>query len=111
MSIGQMNKRITFQRRDTAADDYGNVEDGTYTDLFTVWGGLTFNKNGRERMEAGALEDSHEAKLKVRFSSDIESITQADRAVIGGVNYQIRSGANLDQHRRFITFLVERGVG
>lgn len=105
---GLLNTRVTFQRRGTGDDGYGNVET-TWADLATVWGQLTI-ESGREALAAGRLESALPAVLRVRVSSLTSGVDTACRAVIAGVPWEIVTTANRDQHSKFYEMQIRSGV-
>jgi head-tail adaptor len=108
-SAGPLNKRVSFQRRDTATDEYGNVSTGTWSEINVVWGGLN-ETAGRERIDGAALEAPMTGLLTVRSSSLTRAVREADSAFIGGVRWNIRSIRNPDRRNRFLEMVIEREV-
>lgn len=107
-AAGKLDQRCVFERRTSAADAYGNVTDGTWAALLTVWGGLS-EKPGREAVAAGRMESSAMASLRIRDSAAARAITAADRVTIGGVVHAIRD-VRPPQRFGVIEMVVERGV-
>lgn len=113
MASGSFRRQIQFQRESTIAEspDYGNVTDGTWTDLFGgPYRGQLIPLTGTERLQADATASSVTHTLKVRSSADTRTLTAADRASIDGVLFQIRWIANRDQKNRYLSMHVEEGV-
>lgn len=108
MTAGTMDRRCLFERRDTTSDAYGNVSAGGWVALATVWGSLS-EKPGREAVNAGRLESSALASLRIRDSAAARGITAADRVTIDGRLYAIRD-ARPPQRSGMIELVVERGV-
>lgn len=108
MPAGRLNKRVRFERARRSADTAGGAE-RSWAHLVTVWGGLQVER-GRERVEAGRVESALAGTLTIRVSTAALEILTSDRAVIDGVPWNIRSIANEDQHRKYLTLVVERGV-
>ena len=108
MSAGQRNKRVTFQRKIKAPDGGGGIGPG-WTDLMKV--SARFRpERGRERVESGRVSAELTGVLTLRSSAKTRAITEADRVVIKGVPYQIRSIDNPDQRDRDLEMTVERGA-
>lgn len=105
---GRLRSRCTFQRRVAASDGYGNVTDGTWTDIATVWGGLD-ERSTREAMIGGRLQSEVSSVLSVRSSATTRGITAADRVVIDGAGYIITGITNTDQRNAMMEFYVTRG--
>ncbi len=81
MTAGELDRRVTFLRRSTIAADGGN-ERGDYVELVRVWAGYTPMRTAT-RESFGYVEDVLSAWLKIRESSQIESLTNADRVRLG----------------------------
>jgi len=105
---GKIDRRVEFQRLDTTPDAYGNASGGTWSTVTTVWGELQFERS-REAMEAGRLQSSVMATLYCRGLA-VPTITTADKAVIGGEDYAIRSIVNQDGRNEKVAMVLERGV-
>lgn len=112
MRAGALREKVTFERPDTSTPDvYGNVGDGSFAVLSnTVVRGSLRETRGRERVEGGALRAPMTAVLTVRSSTLTRAFTEADRAVINGVNWNIRSITNPDMRNRWLEMVVERKV-
>jgi SPP1 family predicted phage head-tail adaptor len=105
---GTMDRRCLFERRDTTSDAYGNVTSGGWVTLATVWGSLS-EKPGREAVNAGRLESSAMATLRIRDSAAARGFTAADRVTIDTRAYAIRE-VRPPQRSGIIEIVVERGV-
>lgn len=108
MAAGPLRDRVTFQREVRTTDAGGGAATIWQNDL-TVWGGFR-PERGRERLEAGRLESAVAGVLRVRSSTDTGAITAANRVLIRGEQYQIRTADNPDRKNQYIEFVVERGV-
>lgn len=108
MTAGRLRDRITVERLTAGADDYGNTVDGWET-LLTVWADVR-ETTGKERVDAGRLEASRTATIRVRASSDSRGITAADRVQARGQVWNIRSVAEVGNDRAMLDLLVEAGV-
>lgn len=108
MAAGPLDKRVLFQREARVADGAGGF-DLTWQDQLKVWGKLTVQR-GSERLAAGQLSSQVPGVLTIRYSSDASNLTTGHRVLIDGVPHQIRAITNPDQQKRFLEFLVERGV-
>ncbi|MBA5779493.1 phage head closure protein [Stappia sp. F7233] len=105
---GQFRDRVTFQTETDIPDSGGGQATG-WADIATVWAHLV-EERGRERIANGRIEASAGAVLRVRHSPAVAVVTESDRAVIGGVVYNIRSIAQPDRRNRIIEMVLERGV-
>lgn len=110
MAAGPMRDRVAFHRLNATADDYGNPTSGYAATAFLERWGAFRPERGRERLQAGRLEAAVAGVLTVRSDSGTRGVTEADKAVIGGADYQIRSITNPDRRGRFLEMTLERGV-
>jgi head-tail adaptor len=107
MRAGRLNRRVSFQRLDSTPDEYGNVSQGTWAELFTTWGNLR-ETTGREIIEGGAIHAPVSATLMVRGNSLTRTVLPADSAVIDSVRWNIRTITNPDQRGAWLLMVVER---
>ncbi|MEH6727889.1 MAG: phage head closure protein [Hyphomicrobiales bacterium] len=109
MAAGALRALVVFERKVTGPDGAGgqSVEWGA---VYSCRGKL-MPARGREQIEAGRMEASLAAVLRVRSSVDGRGLTEADRVRINDVVYQIRSISNPDQRNRYLELSVERGTG
>lgn len=113
MDIGRLDKRITFQRRSSVKDDYGQ-EQNTWSDVATVWGNVK-PIGGREKLRAMAIESELSHTVAVRYNAALMPPTQADAMRIfystptGDRIFNITAARDLDEERRFIVFDCTEG--
>jgi SPP1 family predicted phage head-tail adaptor len=109
MTAGQLRDRALFQAEELVPDGGGGsmLE---WVDKFTVRARL-MPGTVAERLQAGALQASAQAMLRVRLSSDTEQIRADWRVVIKGATYNIRQHPE-DPYRtrQWLDMLIERGV-
>jgi SPP1 family predicted phage head-tail adaptor len=108
MSAGNLRDRITIQRATTGDDGYGNTVTG-WADLLTVWADVR-ETMGKERVDAGRVEASRTATIRVRASSATRALTEADRVIARGRPWNIRSVAEVGNDREMLDLLCEVGV-
>lgn len=109
MRPGKLRDRVTFLGVMPAAgatqfDDYGNEIPASSGDL-TVWANVR-ETPGKEKLEAGRLEDQRTATIRVRASSDSRRITAGHQATARGNTWDVKSVAALDDGRQWIDILV-----
>jgi head-tail adaptor len=109
MRAGRLNRRVSFQRLDQTSDEYGNVTQGTWAELFATWGNLR-ETTGREVIEGGALQAPMSGTLTVRGGSLARTVSEADSAVVDGRRWNIRGITNPDQRGAWLELVVEREV-
>lgn len=105
---GQLRERATFQREGGDTEDALGDGDGSWVALDTRWVRMT-PLRGSEGVAAQALEASYDYRLEMRDSTFARSITEADRVLVKGVPYQIRS-IRPTEKPGMIFMDVERGV-
>jgi head-tail adaptor len=107
---GALNSRVTFQRRVEQEDEFGNVE-SDWVDQFDEPCRLT-PRMGSEAVVAARLAGVQPYSMTVRGSERTRSVTPAWRAVNArtGVEYQIRTCANIDERDAYIEMMVQSGV-
>jgi SPP1 family predicted phage head-tail adaptor len=108
MTAGQMRERVTFQRQTGGSDIYGNVVTG-WADHLTVWADIR-ETLGKERVDAGRIEASATATVRIRASNATRALTEADRMIGRGVTWNIRSIVEVGNNRAMLDVLCEKGV-
>lgn len=76
---GAYSDRVSFERRETIDDGYGNVQ-GAWGEVWRCWAHFR-PRFGREDMEAGRMEATMRGTLTVRSCAESKSITNGDRVV------------------------------
>lgn len=108
MRAGRLNERVTFQRAVVGDDGYGNAIT-SWTDHLTVWADVR-ETLGKERVDAGRIEASATATVRIRSSAASRGLTAADRMVARGATWNIRSVVPVGNDRAMLDLLCERGV-
>jgi SPP1 family predicted phage head-tail adaptor len=108
MQSGDLRERVTFQRATAGDDGYGNVVIG-WEQLLAVWADVR-ETPGKERVDAGRVEASGTATVRIRASTASRALTEADRMVARGWTWNIRGVAPVSNDRAMLDLLVERGV-
>ncbi|MCZ4351535.1 phage head closure protein [Roseovarius aestuarii] len=108
MRAGKLRHRVTFNRRGEGDDDYGNVT-SEFAPLFSVWGNVR-ETTGKERVAAGAVENVRTATIRIRNSSQVSDITEADQVEARGEVWNIRGIAHADDTGVMLDLLVESGA-
>ncbi len=108
MNAGSLRHRACFERAADVADGAGGST-RTWAPFLTVWARWQPERGG-ERVAAGRLESAVAGVLTVRRSTDSCAVTAADRVVLDGNTYQIRSIVNAAGRDRFLEMTIERGV-
>ena len=109
MRAGALNNSVAFKRMDTTDDGHGNTSSGGWIEFLTVSCRLRETR-GRERVDGGALAAPMSGVLTVRSSTLTRAVTEANQAVIGSVEWNIRSIVNPDMRGKWLEMVVERGV-
>jgi len=108
MRAGNLRDRVTFQRQIGGDDGYGNTVIG-WADHLTVWADVRATL-GKEKVDAGRVESSNTATIRIRASSDSRALTEADRVIARGQAWNIRSIVPVGNDRTALDLLCERGV-
>lgn len=110
MTAGSLRERISVERLTVGDDGYGNTVTAWGEEPYlTVWANVR-ETLGKERVDAGRVEASQTATIRIRASSDSRSITAADRIVSRGVTWNIRSVSEVGNDRKMLDILCEAGV-
>lgn len=86
---GDLRDRAVFERFTAAYGDYGEAT-GTWATLTTVWADV-LETPGREALQAGRLEATKTATMRVRRSATTAGIAEGDRVTCRGVTWNIVS--------------------
>lgn len=105
---GELNHRITFERRAVISDGYGNSE-GDWAEEFTVWAKFQA-KLGGETVTAARLSGQQPVLIVVRQSGNTDLITTDWRAKDrAGKIYNIRSIVDPDGEGAFWEMMCQSG--
>ena len=112
MNIADGNKRITFQRSETAVDRYGN-HISVWEDYFTCWAeAVSSRRKSEETQEAAQTLESDRLEFTVRRSTETNAVNSKKyRILLGEKIYNILSVDEMgfDRYRRkFLAELVRR---
>lgn len=110
MSAGELRERVTFAKRETVDDGYGNVV-GDFVDQFSTWARVTPMRGG-ETVMAARLAGRQPVAIKVRYTAETMAIAPDWRAknAVTGEEYAVHSIANMDERRAYLTIMAEAGV-
>jgi len=110
MSAGELRERVAFERREDVDDGYGNVN-GQWVEQFVTAARIQPLKGG-EAVQADRLAGKQPVIIRVRYAEATNAVDTSWRArnTRTGTVYNLRSAANMDEHRRYIDFLAEAGV-
>ena len=106
--IGKLDQRITLQRKTATADGAGGVTEA-WANLATnaqPWAAVTA-KAGREGMTEGRMVATFVTTFTIHNRDDL---TELDRIVWGGENYNIRGIRREGGRQLFLIIEAERGV-
>lgn len=108
MRAGNLRDRITIERQATVEDEFGNTR-ADWSPLMSLWADMR-ETTGKERVEAGRVEASRTATIRVRKSGQSSIITEGDRIIARGEAWNIRSIAQADRMGKMLDMLCEVGV-
>lgn len=107
MGAGAMRERITFQEEAKVSDNAGSFTKSwqNIAETPTVWAEVT-PVRGTEKVEAGHLKAVQTYLVKIHYRTDIKA---SYRIQWGSVLMNIRSKANRDQKKKYLTIEAEHG--
>lgn len=115
MTSGRLRERVTFQRLTEGDDGFGNTVTG-WENIekspgvpLTVWADIR-ETLGKERVDAGRVEDSNTATIRIRASIATRAITAANRVIMRGEAWNIRSVVPVANVGAMLDLLCERNV-
>lgn len=108
MPAGRLRTRVTFQRETQTPDEGGGYSIAWGNDL-ALWAEF-YPERTSERFEAGRVAAPLAGTLRVRWSSTTRAIHEGDRVLIEDKPWNIRSIADENMRRQFLTMTVESGV-
>ena len=89
MRAGSLDRRITFQKNTPAQSSSGFPVE-SWADQFTVWAGLTWQRNrSAERFRDPQIAGESAVVFRVRWSADTRAITSEWRVRYDGRTYDI----------------------
>lgn len=108
MRAGRMDQRITLQRCTETADGAGGVT-RAWANLLrdpSPWASVSA-KAGGENLNEGRVNAAYTVAFTIYNRSDL---SEKDRIVWQGENYNIRSVSRLGDRQQYLTIIAERGV-
>lgn len=108
MQPGQLDQRITLQRRVETADGAGGVTRAwaNLAESPVVWAHVG-PKSGREAMNEGRIEATFVVVFTIRQRADLD---ETDRILWDGTPYNIRGIQRASQRELYLRIEAERGV-
>jgi len=108
MRIGKLDRKITIQFRSISQNDYGEAV-AAFTSSASVWAMIETQPRGKEKVNNGIEISQQGVNFLIRFSSEVDDVTNGDRVLYNSQHYDIESvqevGRNLSL--RLICNLVE----
>lgn len=106
--IGRMDQQVTFQRKALTADGAGGSTEAwaNFTSNPTVWAAVK-TRVGREVMVEGRMTAQSPVTFTIYSRDDV---TELDRIVWVGENYQIRNIVRHGGRKLFLEIDAERGA-
>ncbi|MCD1620959.1 phage head closure protein [Salipiger manganoxidans] len=110
ITANDLRDRVSFEKREEVDDGYGNTV-GMWVAQFERDACILPSKGG-ETVIAVRLQEVQPALIIVRFDAETATITAEWRLIEtrSGSIYNIRTAADMERRRRFITMLCEAGV-
>lgn len=103
MRAGQLNQRVTIERKAAGQDSVGQPAQ-TWQTVATVWADLR-HPGGLEAIRAGADTSLVRASVRIRFRDDIDA---GMRVAHGAVYYDIKAVLPDAGRREYLDLLCER---
>jgi SPP1 family predicted phage head-tail adaptor len=108
MRIGKLDRKITIQFRSFSQNDFGESV-AAYSSSASVWAMIETQPRGKEKVSNGIETSQQKVNFLIRFSTDVDDVTNGDRVLYNSQFYDIESvqeiGRNLSL--RLICNLVE----
>lgn len=105
MRAGPLNKRVTFQRRVTGRDEFGQPVEG-WEDIATVWASVE-PISGRELLAAQQVMGETTHRLRCRYRS---GLTAANRALYKGRVFDLQPAINPREQNASLEIMAKEGV-
>ncbi|MDR6216174.1 phage head closure protein [Paracidovorax wautersii] len=85
LDAGDLNRRITIQRKGAGTDDWGTPLPDAWDDVTKAWASIR-NLSGLGAIKADAEASIVKTSIRIRYRTDIAA---GMRVLHGGVNYSI----------------------
>lgn len=105
MRAGPLRHRITFQRRQTGTDAFGQPLAG-WEDIATVWASVE-PISGRELLAAQQIQGEITHRIRCRYR---DGLTAADRALFKGRVFDLQSVINTAERGISLEILAKEGL-
>ena len=103
LRAGQLNRRVTLQRRATGQDAAGQPV-SSWQDVATVWASV-LTQNGLESIKADRPVSQVKASIRIRWRTDIDA---GLRAVLGATVYDIKAVLPDEIKRQHVDLVCEQ---
>lgn len=101
MKAGQLDQRVTFERKGGGKDGWGQPLPDSWAPLFTVWGSVE-PLVGREYLAAQAVQSDVSTRVRIRYRPGLNS---GDRVKHEGRIYNIESVIDVRSARRELVLM------
>ncbi|NLZ12374.1 MAG: phage head closure protein [Alcaligenaceae bacterium] len=103
MRAGQLNRRVTIERKTDAKDAFNQPLPDAWETLATVWASI-LHKSGAEAIKADAGASIVQASIRIRYRADI---TAGMRVKHGAVVYAINAVLPDEVRREYVDLVCE----
>lgn len=113
IKIGNLNKRVTIQRRDVTRDVYGGERPVVWTDSATVWAEVKplRGQRGDEFFASNQEKSRGQRLVTIRYRSDVTPEYRLEYKARGKTRYfNILDLNDVDEEGRFIEMLCEEDL-
>ena len=104
IKVGDLRHRVSIQRKTRAPDGVGGSI-VTWVQYATPWCKIT-PKTGSERIYLDRLNAQGLSTVIMRYRADM---SEKDKLVFRGNEYQIRSIINIEERNRYSELVIEKG--
>ena len=106
MRAGRLRHRVELQRLTETQNDFGEP-DRQWQTFATV--SASFEPlRGRERMDALQVQAEVDHRIEIRWSPDVQGLSERDRVLFKGNAYDIKAVMNIEERDRRIEIMARK---
>ena len=108
MRAGRLRHRVVIQQPNPTTDTFGQPVKGWST-VATIWAAVE-PLNGREYFTAQQMNAETKVRIRIRYGSELSSITAAWRVTYGGKTYDIIEIIQPKEINQEIILMCKEGI-